>query len=35
MCCKGFLFYIKKKFLHNFRINNFEGIMILIAVFQD
>ena len=33
MCFKGFLFDIKKKF-HYFRLNNFEDIMILIAVFK-
>ena len=35
MCWKGFLFDIKKMFFHYFRINNFEDIIILIAVFQE
>ena len=34
MCFNGFLFDIKKN-LHYFRLNNFEDIMIVIALFQD
>ena len=35
MSFKGFLFDIKKLILHYFRLNNFDDIMIVIAVFQD
>ena len=34
MSFKGFLFDIKKLILHYFRLNNFDDIMIVIAVFQ-
>ena len=34
MCFKDFLFDIKKVFLHPFRLNIFEEILIVIAVFK-
>ena len=34
MCAKGFLFNMKKKFFHYLCQNNFEDIIIVIAVFS-